>query len=78
MQVLQEIEFDLTQPHKVTGTLFHDFRSSCQPRGEKSVLCWLKNMLYNYEITDMPFKMQWRKINYVRHCTARIVGKPQK
>jgi hypothetical protein len=35
MQVLQEIEFDLTQPHKVTGTVIHDFRSRVVSQGEK-------------------------------------------
>jgi hypothetical protein len=34
MQVLQKIEFDLTQPQKVTGTLFHDFRSRVVSQGE--------------------------------------------
>jgi hypothetical protein len=35
VQKLQKIEFDLTQPHNVTGTLFHDFRSRVVSQEEK-------------------------------------------
>jgi hypothetical protein len=52
----------------VVGSIFNDLKARQNNRSHKSQFFWKKvlfSVKYINEITDMPFKMQRRKINYV-------------